>query len=169
MRRLRDRIDSARYSWRVARFRRPGLRGLPMALSGGAVELFGSGDPTITMTTTTATVLAGRLVEVSGNRSIAPAGATSRKVMGVAKQSASAIGDKVAVATGGAWMIVAQGAIAAGDDVGSGAAGDGRVSTIAAAGAAYVQAEANATRAIVGIALAAAADGAECPVLLRLA
>lgn len=163
MRRLRDRLDSIRYCWRLAPYRGYGrVRQTAFALSGGVVPIFQSGDPEPTMTTTAA-VTAGRLVMVSGNRSIAPAAAASRAICGVAKQTGSAVGDKLAVISGGVVMIVAQGAVAAGDQVGPGAAGDGRVSTVAAG------ATADVARSIVGLALSAAADGAECPVLLRLA
>lgn len=163
MRRLRDRLDSIRYLLRVAEARGVGkVRRSAFAVSGGITPLFQSGDPEPTMTTTVA-VVAGRLVEVSGARSIRPAAAASRAIMGVAKQTGSAVGDKVSVITGGVVMIVAQGAVAAGDQVGPGAAGDGRVSTVAAG------ATADVARSIVGLALAAAADAAECPVLLRLA
>lgn len=147
---MRLRLSDRRYGARVV------LRRVALALSGGAVELFGSGHPKLTMTTTAA-VTAGRLVMVSGDRSIAPAASASSKVLGVAKQSGSAVGDKVAVATGGVWLLRAEGAIAAGDLVVVSASGDGRVKPFAA----------EAISAQVGLALAAIGNGNDGPVLLR--
>lgn len=157
---MRRYLRSARYGLsvvdpRLGRTKRT-LRRLALAVSGGAVEVFGSGAPNITMTTTAA-VTAGRLVMVSGDRSIAPAASATPKTLGVAKQDASAVGDKVAVATGGVWMLRAEGAIAAGDLVVVSAGGDGRVKPLAA----------EAATTVVGLALAAIADGADGPVLLR--
>lgn len=149
-RRFQDWLDSRRYGARVT------LRRLAMAVSGQAVELFGSGSPQITMTTTAA-VTAGRLAEITGDRGIGPAGASSLKVLGVCKQTGSAVGDKIDVATGGVWMIRASGAISAGDTVRAAAAGD--VAAIAADGD---------PRLVVGIALAAIANAAEGPILLKI-
>lgn len=136
------------------------LSSIAFAVSGGANPRFQGGGPEPTFTTSAA-VTAYRLVEVSGNRTIAPAGAASRKVVGVAKQTGSAVGDKVSVATSGVWKLRAQGAIAAGDEVGPGAGADGRVSTVAAG------ATADVTRTIVGLALEAISDGADGLILLR--
>lgn len=141
-------------------------RAIAFALSGGAIPLFAGGGPEPTMTTTAA-VVAGRLVMVSGDRSIAPAAASSLKCLGVAKQTADAVGDKISVGTSGVWMLTAQGAIAAGDQVVAGAAATGVVSTLAAAAGATA-ADINNARAVVGRALAAAIDGAQVPVLLNL-
>lgn len=148
-----------------SRFARLAL--IARAVSGGQYAMFASGAPDITMTTTAA-VTVGRLVEISGDRSIRHALANSTKVLGVAKQTGSAVGDKVGVSTGGVWLLRADGAIAAGDKLVVSAAGDGRVAPLAAAGAAYVQAEANASRAVVGTALAAIATGTDGPVLLQI-
>lgn len=148
-RRLQDWLDSRRYGSRVM------LKRFALALSGQAVELFGSGAPNITMTTTAA-VTAGRLVEITGDRGVGPAGANSLKVLGVAKQTGSAVGDKPAIATGGVWMLRASGAIAAGDHVKAGALGV--VVAVAADGD---------PRLITGIALAAIVDATDGPVLLR--
>src|SRR4051794_5362355 len=93
-----------------------------MAVTGGVTERFGSGHPSVTYTTTAA-ITAGRLAEVTGNRTIGPAGANSIKVCGVAKQTSDAPNDKVAVASGGVWTLPASGAITAGDYVKAGAAG----------------------------------------------
>lgn len=131
------------------------LRSMAFALSGGAVPLFQGGGPEFTMTTTAA-VTANRVVEVSGDRSIRLAQSASIKACGVAKQDASAVGDKVGVASSGVWKLRAQGAIAAGDNVVVSAGNDGRVKPLAA----------EAVTAVVGLALAAIADGADGPVLL---
>lgn len=133
------------------------VRSLAFALTGGVVPLFAGGGPTITMTTTAA-VTAGRIVEVSGDRSIRHGQSASTKVIGVAKQTADAVGDKVGVATSGVWMLRAQGAIAAGDHVSVSAGNDGRVKPIGA----------DAFATDVGVALAAIADGADGPVIVRL-
>lgn len=131
------------------------VRSLAFALSGGVVPLFQGGGPEFTMTTTAA-VTAGRVAEVSGDRSIRHGASATIKPIGVIKQTADAIGDKVGVATSGVWNLRAQGAIAAGDNVVVSAAGDGRVKPLAA----------EAVTTIVGIALQAIADGADGPVLL---
>lgn len=159
--RIRNHVLVSR--WALANDSRK-LRAVAFALSGGAIPLFQGGGPEPTMTTTAA-VVGGRLVEVSGDRSIRPAVASSAKVLGVAKQTGDAVGDKLSVSTSGVWNIVAQGAIAAGDQVIAGAAGDGRVSTLAVAAGATA-ADINNARSVVGRALAAAIDGAACPILL---
>jgi hypothetical protein len=133
------------------------VRSLAFALSGGVTPLFQGDAPKFTMTTTTTTVVAGQVVEVTGDRSVGPAAASSLKCVGVAAQSASAIGDKIAVASGGVYMLKAAGAIVAGDHVRSGALGT--VTSIAADGD---------PRLVVGIALAGAADTALAPILLKI-
>lgn len=155
MRRLRDRVETFRY--RSTRR----LRLVAMALSGGVTELFGSGSPTITMTSSAA-VTAGRVVEITGNRTVGQAGAGSLKCLGVAKQTSSASGDKLAIATGGVWMLVAAGAINAGDHVEAAANGTVRVlATIDVTGSL-------SPKAVVGIALAAISDTASGPILLKI-
>lgn len=67
-------------------------------------------------------VIGGRLVEVTGNRTVGPAGADSAKVVGVAGFDA-AIGEDVTVYTGGVQQLVASAAIAAGVVVTAAAAG----------------------------------------------
>ena len=96
-----------------------------------------------------AAVTGGQLVEITGDRSVGPAGAASTKVIGVALFDANA-GDVVTVENNGVQLPVASGAIAAGDTVQ--AAANGLVAT--------------GTTAPVGIAIAAAADGAVVPVHL---
>lgn len=136
-----------------------------MAKVGGAVEAFPTGAPTITMTVSAA-VTAGRLVEVTGNRTVGLAGAASLKVIGVALEGSDFVGtpDKIAVKTGGAFRLRATGAIAAGDQVI--AAANGTVSTLAAAGGATA-ADINNARAVVGVALEAIAGGQDGLVLLQ--
>lgn len=71
-----------------------------------------------------AAVTGGRLVEVSGNGTVAPAAAASTKVLGVAASDA-AIGAKVQVwpLAGLTHKVLGSGAIAAGDGLRAGAAG----------------------------------------------
>lgn len=93
--------------------------------------------------TASADVIGGRAVEITGDRAVSHAAAASTKYVGVAGHSAKA-GEKVTVHTPGQVQRgVASGAIAAGAVVQT--AADGKI----AAGAAKI-----------GLALAAAADGA---------
>jgi hypothetical protein len=126
-----------------------------VAVSGGIVEHFGPVDAETW--TTSAAVIAGRLVEATGNRRCGPAGVGSLVVVGVAMQDASAAEDKVAVATDGVVPCRASGAIAAGQRVIAAAAGD-----VAAAGATPD------ARTVVGIAVEAISGGATGPVRLML-
>lgn len=159
MRRFRNSIRLARFALRgdfpvyVSK-----VRAVSFALSGGVVPLFQSGGPKPTMTTTTATVVAGMLVESTGDRSVGPAGAASVKVIGVAAQTGSAIGDKIAIDTGGVYLLKAAGAIAAGDVLQAGALGTVSNGIVLASD----------PRLIVGIALSAIGDTLTGPVLLRL-
>jgi hypothetical protein len=134
------------------------VRAVSFALSGGVTPLFQSGSPSPTYTTTTATIVAGMLCEITGDRSVGPAGAASVKVVGVAKQSASAIGDKIAVDSGGVYLLKAAGAIAAGDQLKPGALGTVSAGVVAA----------DDPRIVVGIALAAIGDTLTGPVLLKI-
>lgn len=88
-------------------------------------------------------ITGGQLVEITGDRVIEVAAAGSTTVVGVAAFDA-AVGDDVTVFTGGVQRPLAAGAIAAGDRVA--AAEGGKVAT--------------AEDATIGLALAAAADGA---------
>ena len=90
-----------------------------------------------------AAVTGGQLLEVTGDRIVAPAAADSVKTVGVAAFDA-AVGDNVTVYSGGVQRIVASGAIAAGARVAAAAAGK-----VSATGVNKI-----------GTALAAAADGA---------
>lgn len=96
--------------------------------------------------TASAAITAGQVVEVSGNDTVAPAGAASAKWLGVAAFDAKA-GDRVTVHAGGTQAPKASGAITAGDLVAS--AADGKVAT-----------SADGSNAV-GLALTTAADGAE--------
>ncbi|MBM6622663.1 DUF2190 family protein [Micrococcaceae bacterium RIT802] len=98
-----------------------------------------------------AAVAGGQLVEVTGDRTVGPAGADSAKVVGVAGFDA-ATGDNVAVYSGGVQRPTASGAIAAGAKVASAAAG--KAQTL------------GALTNPIGIALAAAANGE--PVQVKL-
>lgn len=139
-----------------------------MAKTGGVVEAFPSGATKITCTVAAA-ITAGRLVEVAGNRTVQMAAADSNKVVGVALEGSDGVGagtaaaDKIAVATGGVFLLTASGAINAGDKLV--AAANGQVSTVAVA-AATAQSITD-TRAIIGIALEAIANGATGHVLLQ--
>jgi hypothetical protein len=133
---------------------------------GNVSERFPSGKKR-TMTGSAA-FSAGRLVEITGNRTVGPAGAASLKVYGVALQDydgVAATGAKVAIARDGVWYLTATGAIAAGDQLI--AAANGTVSSLAAAGAATLT-DINNARAIVGIALEAISNGQQGPVELGL-
>jgi hypothetical protein len=70
------------------------------------------------------TIVGGRLVEVTGNGTVAHAGAASLKVLGVAAQDATS-GTKVQVwpLAGLTHKVLGTGAIAAGDNLAAGAAG----------------------------------------------
>jgi predicted RecA/RadA family phage recombinase len=93
--------------------------------------------------TASAAITGGQLVEITGTRSVGPAGAASTKYVGVALFDAAA-GDSVTIEAGGVQRPTASGAIAAGDRVQ--AAANGAVAT--------------GTTAPLGTAIAAAADGA---------
>lgn len=106
--------------------------------------------------TASATVTGGQLVEVSGNRRVAPAGAVSLKVMGVAMRDAAAEA-MLPVETAGVVALTASGAIAAGDRVQAAAAGQ-----VAVLGGTPVEGQ------HVGIALEAIANAQKGLVQLRL-
>lgn len=116
------------------------------------VHLFSPGEP-VTFTTS-ADVIGGRLVAVTGNRTVAHAAANSAAVAGVAAFDAAS-GEKVTVLKGGVQRILASGAIAAGALVV--AATDGKVSALAAV-TTPTPADVTNTRAIVGTALTGGTD-----------
>lgn len=103
-----------------------------------------------------AAVTGGQLLAVSGSGTVAPAGANALNWVGVATQDA-ANGEKVGVVSGGVQRLTASGAVTAGDVVVAAAAG--QVSTLAAV-TTPTAADVTNTRAIVGIALTTAANGA---------
>ncbi len=102
--------------------------------------------------TASADVIGGRVVEVTGDRTVAHAGAGSTKVAGVAGFDAKA-GESVTVFSGGIQRPTASGAIAAGD-------------AVAAAANGHVATSADGTGRI-GVALAAAADGETAQIKLE--
>lgn len=136
-----------------------------MAKTGGVVEAFPSGAAKVTMTAAAA-ITAGRLVEIAGNRTVQHAGANSVKVMGVALEGTDFVGtpDKIAVATGGVFLIVTSGTVTAGDKLV--AAATGLVSTLAAV-TTPTAADVTNTRAIIGVALEGALTGVAIRVLLQ--
>lgn len=107
--------------------------------------------------TASATITGGLLVAVSGNGTVATAGANALNWVGVAAFDAVS-GDAVTVYAGGVQELTASGAITAGDLVV--AAASGKVSTLAAV-TTPTAADVTNTRAIVGVALTTAADTAK--------
>jgi Uncharacterized conserved protein (DUF2190) len=135
-----------------------------MAVSGGVVEAFGSGAPKITMGVAAA-ITAGRLVEINGARTVQMAAAASQKVVGVACQTSDGTStDKITVATGGVWALIASGTVTAGDAVI--AAANGQVATVPVV-TTPTAADVNNTRALVGVALTTATNGNPVYVLLQ--
>lgn len=104
-----------------------------------------------------AAITGGQLLAVSGDGTVAPAGANAANWVGVAAQDAAASGDKVGYYAGGVQRITASGAVTAGDILVAAAAG--KVATLAAV-TTPTAADVTNTRAIVGIALTTAADAA---------
>jgi hypothetical protein len=84
------------------------------------IHLFEPGAK-VTFAVSTA-VIGGRLVEVSGPRTVAPAAADSAKVVGAAAQD-TAVGDDVLVLRGGVQKLVCSAAITAGSRIKAAAAG----------------------------------------------
>lgn len=109
------------------------------------------------VSTASATITGGTIVAVSGNGTVATAGATALNWVGVAAFDASA-NDAVTVFTGGVQEVTASGAITAGDLVVT--AASGQVSTLAAV-TTPTAGDVTGTRAIVGVALTTAATGAK--------
>ena len=107
------------------------------------------------------TITGGDLLVVSGSGTVAKAAALAGlNYVGIAGHDAVS-GQKVAViAAKAVHESIADGAVTAGDLLTTTNTANRQVKTLAAAGAAYVQAEANATRGVVGIALFTAADNA---------
>jgi hypothetical protein len=101
-----------------------------------------------------ATTTAGQVVAVSGVGTVAPAGANSGAVVGVAAFDAAA-NDNVTIYAGGVQSVLASGTVTAGDIVVSGAAGT--VATLAAV-TTPTAADVTNTRAILGVALTTGTD-----------
>lgn len=114
----------------------------------------------ITMTTSGA-VTGGDILVVSGSGTVAKASTLADPAwVGVAGNDAASGARVTAHARGKVHRSIADGAVTAGDLLTTTNTANRQVKTLAAAGAAYVQAEANATRAILGVALTTAADNA---------
>jgi predicted RecA/RadA family phage recombinase len=125
------------------------------SVRGGQVEKFSPGDRITCTVAAGQTVRGGRLVELTANRTVQEAGAGSLRVAGVAMYDGNA-GDKISVACEGVWMLLAAGAIVAGDVLIAGAAG-----TVVAAGAAPD------ARTVIGRAFEAISNAATGPCKLR--
>lgn len=104
-----------------------------------------------------ATITGGTIVAVSGNGTVATAGATALNWVGVAAFDAVS-GDTVTVYTGGVQEVTASGAITAGDLVVT--AASGQVSTLAAVST-PTAGDVTGSRAVVGVALTTAANAAK--------
>lgn len=109
--------------------------------------------------TTSAAVTGGQLLMVSGSGTVAPASASSGKCVGVAGFDAASGALVTVFGRGPVHESTASGAITAGDQVVTGAAGT--VATLAAASGTPDAAAVNAARAVIGIALTTAADTAK--------
>lgn len=111
--------------------------------------------------TTSGAVTGGDILVVSGSGTVAKASTLANPAwVGIAGTDAAS-GAKVAMhARGKVHRSVADGPVTAGDLLSTTNTANRQVKTVAAAGAAYVQAEANASRAILGVALTTAADNA---------
>jgi phosphotransferase system HPr-like phosphotransfer protein len=109
------------------------------------------------VSTASASITGGTLVAVSGNGTVATAGANAQNWIGVAAFDAVS-GDSVTVYASGVQELTASGAITAGDLVV--AAASGKVSSLAAV-TTPTAGDVNGSRAIVGVALTTAADTAK--------
>jgi hypothetical protein len=124
---------------------------IPVYLPGAAITSTASG-----------TVVGGDLLAVSGNGTVAKtATLADPKFVGVAAFDAVSGAKVTLYGRGPVHESVADGAVTAGDLLTTTNTGNRQVKTLAAAGASYVQAEANATRAVIGVALTTAADNAK--------
>jgi hypothetical protein len=115
---------------------------------------------TITTKAGSGGVVGGQRVAVSGSGTVATAtAATKAKYVGVAAFDAALNADVTIYGRGMVHISIADGAITAGDQITS--ANAGKVAAIAAA-AGNTAGDINSARAIDGIALTTAADGAAC-------
>lgn len=101
-----------------------------------------------------ASVTAGQVVAVSGSGTVAPAGANSAAVVGVAAFDALN-NDNVTIYAGGVQSVIAAGAVTAGDIIVS--AADGKVAKLADV-TTPTAADVTNTRAILGVALTTGTD-----------
>jgi hypothetical protein len=105
------------------------------------------------------TIAGGDLLVVSGSGTVAKAAALAGlNYVGVAGHDAVSGAKVTVIAAKAVHESVADGAVTAGDLLTTTNTANRQVKTLAAAGAAYVQAEANASRGVIGIALTTAAD-----------
>lgn len=105
-----------------------------------------------------ATITGGQVLVVSGSGTVAPAGGSSAKAVGVAAFDAASGAQVTMYGRGPVHETTASGGITAGDQVVSAAAG--KVSTLAAASGTPDAAAVNSARSVIGIALTTAADTA---------
>ena len=142
-----------------------------MAVSGGVNPVYRAGD--IVSFAVSAAVTAGALVEVSGQKTVAIPAAASKKIVGVALQAGSAVGDVIGVKIlGDIFNLKAEGAVSAGDLVSSAADATGDVSTVtvdttATVNETTVEAALTQVLSIVGVALQDIADEASGWVLVK--
>lgn len=136
-----------------------------MAVSGGVVPKYQGGGPEFTAKVAAA-VTAGKLVEHTGNDlEVQHAADESLAVVGVAKQTASAVGDLIAVSTSGVWKLTAAGAVNAGDQIVAAIGGDAKALPVTATA---VVEDINDARAVIGVALEDAADTETFLCLLKI-
>lgn len=111
-----------------------------------------------------ATITGGQVLAVSGSGTVAPAGANSLAVVGVAAQDAASTA-YLTVYAGGIQLLTASGTVTAGDIVVAGAAGT--VATLAAV-TTPTAADVTNTRATLGVALTTATTGNPVRVLWKI-
>lgn len=107
--------------------------------------------------TASAAITGGQQLVVSGNGTVAPAGGASAAHVGTAAMDAATNGRLSYFPRGKVHVSTASGAITAGDQLVTAAAG--KVSSLAAASGA-VAADINSARSVIGVALTTAADTA---------
>lgn len=121
------------------------------------VELYKPGENETHTVAAAQTVTGKRLLEQTADFTVQHAGANSIKVVGVARVDSTA-GELVEVISGGTVPLVASGVITAGAPIVAAANG---FASVAAAVTTPTAADVTATRAIIGHARTAAADGQE--------
>lgn len=130
------------------------------------VEYYSPGSH-LPMTVGATAVESGDIVELSGDRTVIPASADSKTVIGVALYDA-AVGELVSVATCGVWPLTAgaSGVVTQGQRVIS--AGGGQFKPAVDPGGTYVEADAEGYLKVVGIALEDIANNATGRVLVTI-